>query len=159
MFAHARWDLVVTTFLQLERRPVVVGPITESHLAINPDGRFVRQRFTVALDSALIEYGGGSQEAIERNLEIFHPAIVAAVFAFARANCKNSEVAEVAGRYDNRQQRRLAERKGYPPPCSYHVVNIKPMAAVVRGERPENHPGDPVMPLHICRGNFAHYSE
>lgn len=115
------------------------------HILVNDDGEIVGK----------LEYSieSGEEVTYKYGDEPIELAIIAPLTAICFAHCKGTEIAE---HQPSRQVRRQAERKGEPV-YTYRTIDIHPSARVLKEEGDIEHNGLGKA-LHICRGNFAHYT-
>ncbi len=80
--------------------------------------------------------------------------------AFAFAHCRNVAQVEQPARYETRQERRAAERRGDKPPVRFYTLRIDPDATrAKRQDQSTPTSNSRSLPLHIVRGHFSHYTE
>lgn len=156
---EVRWT--VSWFAFWGRARDCVGPIIRGHIFLAADGTSAHWTDGTAAATAY-PTTEGLRDSAERN-ELLLGAeaskyVRPVLFACSLANCNNVRLEEQEARYENRQDRRNAERRGDPPRHRFYTLAIDPMRKSTEGgSGPSTSKG--VTSMHICRGHFSHYSE
>ncbi len=150
---HPLFLCVAFTFWRVGGR--TIGPTSTFQWLCHADGRLVRLRPGMGGDSIVYWQTG------EDMPETAFPVIADPLFqGFALAHCRNVAQVEQPARYETRQERRAAERRGDKPPVRFYTLRIDPGALrAKREDQSSSTPNPRSLPLHIVRGHFSHYTE
>lgn len=152
----------------LSGRTHVSGPHVQMSIALNDNGDFLNKNdnfirliptshlMVTMQDTERKEFG---EESAKDMLDTLASSFgIPAFFAISLAHCSNVGQVEQQGRYASRQERRLAERRGDPPPHKYYTLEIGGMTKHLNGEGNAKRDGLQ-RAMHICRGHFSTYTE
>lgn len=146
--SSCRWMIRAMYFIEGRSTTGAIGPMRVWEAALDDTGNVARFQ-----DGSLasLTYSPVHDQADQGAPPV---GMVPAFLAFAFSHCKNVSIAEQTL---PRAARRRLERAGKAD-VTFRVLSIDPMRTVLQSEGNINHNGLKKA-LHICRGNFAHYSE